>query len=169
LNEFAPPRQLDRSASSSHMSSSGEIGIAIPLNVWQDPQGDVVLLHSREHCIIFFGCWSDDATPADYIGKLTFQRAWAVRGVRVEWHGYHIASNNYRSSILSIENSRWLSQLTEQRRHLYPNWGARNAGEYLHYVVSGHDNYYEIIAMGFEETTVSLADAGELAYLIDQA
>ena len=152
-----------------YMSSSGEIAIAIPLNVWQDPQGDVVLRHSREHCVIFFGCWSDVGTPAAYVGQVTFQHAWAVRGVRVEWHGYDIASTNSRSSILSIENSGWLSQLTEQRRKLYPNWNVRNADEYLHYVVSGHDNYYEIIATGFEETTVSLADAGELAYLIDQA
>ena len=150
------------------MSSSPEIGIAIPLNVWQDPQGNVVLRYSREECLIYFGCWTDAGSPADYLGQLTFHHAWAVRGLRLEWHGYEIAEHKYHSSILSIQNSKWLSQLTEQRLHAYPNWKRWDTREYLHYVVSGHDNYYELIATGFEESIVSQAHAGELAYLIDQ-
>jgi hypothetical protein len=172
LNEITPPGQLNHSASIrsvSNMSSSSEIGIAIPLNVWQDPQGNVVLRYSREECVIYFGCWTDAGIPADYIGQVTFHNAWAVRGLCLEWHGYKIAETHYHSSILSVENSKWLSQLSEQRLTLYPNWKQWDTREYLHYVVSGHDNYYDVVATGFEESIVPESEAGELAALIHEA
>ena len=58
--------------------------------------------------------------------------------------------------------------MTEKRLAAHPSWKPRGA-EYLHYVVSGHDNYYDIIATGFEETIVREAEAGELAVLIHEA
>jgi tryptophan synthase beta subunit len=35
------------------MSSAREIAIGIPLNLWQDPQGDVVLYYSREEGLMY--------------------------------------------------------------------------------------------------------------------
>ncbi len=30
----------------------------IPLEFWQDPQGDVILTFSEHECSVYFGCWS---------------------------------------------------------------------------------------------------------------
>ena len=88
----------------------------IPLKVWQDPQGDVVLLHySRTECFIYFGCWINDAEPADYLCKLTFHSASAVRCLRFEYTPYLNREFKYRSSILIIENSQWLEQVNQQQ------------------------------------------------------
>jgi hypothetical protein len=47
------------------MFSKSEIAVPISLNVWQDPQGNVVLHHSREDCNVFFGCWTEASEPAN--------------------------------------------------------------------------------------------------------
>ena len=151
------------------MFSKPELAVAIPLKAWQDPQGNVVLRYSREECLIYFGCWTEAGEPADYLGQLSFDHAWAVRGMRLEWHSYKIKEHKFHSSILAIENSRWLQQVTEQRLKNYPRWKTWDTRQYLHYVVSGHDNFYEIIATAFEEKIVPENDAGELATLIHEA
>src|SRR2546430_1356272 len=98
-----------------------ELAVPIPLKVWQDPQGDVVLHNSREECKIYFGCWIDEADPADYICKLTFVHCWAVRGFLLENFPYEY-KEHLPSCIYEIENSDWLKKSTEQRSKLYPNW-----------------------------------------------
>lgn len=164
-----PNNALASTSLMSVMSRTDEIGIAIPLDAWQDPQGNVILRYSREEYLVYFGCWTDDASPADYICLLTFHNAWAVCGFRLEWHGYKIAEHKHHSEIFKIENSKWLSELTERRLAMYPNWKHWDAREYFHYVVSGHDNYYDIIATGFEESIIPESEAGELAVLIQEA
>jgi hypothetical protein len=62
-----------------------------------------------------------------------------------------------------------LHQVSAKRLQYYPEWKTWDTREYQHYVVQGHDNYYDIIASGFEETTLSESDAGELAHLIREA
>ena len=62
----------------------------------------------------------------------------------------------------------WLQQVSEQRAADYPNWQNWDAKEYFHYVVQGHDNYYEIIAAGFSEKQLPYEEAGELKRLVDE-
>jgi hypothetical protein len=151
------------------MSLFAEIAIAIPLKVWQDPQGNVVLRYSREECLLFFGCRTEAGDPADYLCQLKFHHAWAVRGLRLEYLPYRIKDHKYHSRILLVENSQWLRQVSQQRVENYPEWRTWDTREYLHYVVAGHDNYYDIIATGFDELIVPENEAGELATLIHEA
>ena len=134
--------------------------------MWQDPLGDVVLRYSLEECFIYFGCWISPGEPADYLGKLTFHDAWAVRGFHFEFLPYEVEELNYHSKILVVKDSQWLMQLSERRLSLYPEWKNWDKREYRHYVVSGHDNYYDIIATRFDEQIVPEGEAGEMARLI---
>jgi hypothetical protein len=142
--------------------------VPLPLKVWQDPQGDVVLYSSREGCNVSFGCWEAAGEPAEYICKLSFNHAWAVRGINSEYLPYEYEAN-HRSCIYKIEDSLWLKNETEQRSKSYPEWREWDSRLYHHYVVSGHDNYVEVIAASFEEQVMSRSEAGELARLIDEA
>jgi hypothetical protein len=103
------------------MSIAREIAIGIPLNLWQDPQGDVVLHYSREECLVYFGCWVEAGVPADYLGKLIFHNAWAVRGLCLEGSPYKTKEPLYRSSLLVVQDSKWLHEVSEQRLQYYPN------------------------------------------------
>ncbi len=145
-----------------------EIAVPVPLKVWQDPQGDVVLHSSHEGCTVYFGCWEVPGEPADYICKLTFNHAWAVRGVDSEYLPYEY-KEHHRSCIYEIEDSEWLKQNIEQRSKSYPEWKEWDNRTYHHYVVSGHDNYFEVVAASFEEQVVLRSEAGELARLCDEA
>lgn len=148
------------------MSKPRETAIQMPLSVWQDPQGDVVLRYSLEECHIYFGCWEAAGILAKYLCELTFHQAWAVRGVRLGGAPYKIGPPYLRSSILVVEASRWLEEVTALRLEYYPEWKSWDKREYLHYAVSGHDIYYDIIATGFDERIVAEADAGEFVRLI---
>lgn len=140
--------------------------ITVPLTVWPDPQGDVVLHYSRGECLIYFGCWLTSEEPANYVGKLIFHYAWAVRGACFEFLPYEIHEHNHPSNICTVENSKWLKEMCSQRLAYYPEWKNWDIREYSHYVISGHDNYYEIIAAGFDEQTVPQEIAGEFVRLI---
>jgi hypothetical protein len=151
------------------MSSTSEIAIPLPLEVWQDPQGNVVLHHSREGCSVYFGCWAEAGEPADYLCRLTFHHAWAVRGFNLECLPYRAQEHNYRSYIYRVEGSAWLEQVSEQRQACYPEWKRWDGREYLHYVVSGHDNYYDVIAAGYNAQIIPEGEAGEMVRLIREA
>lgn len=143
--------------------------IEIPLKVWQDPQGDVVLHYSRSNCFVYFGCWISAGEPADYICKLTFYNTSAVKCFKFEYTPYENREFKYHSKISIIENSQWLKRVSEQRLEYHPDGKMWKDKDRQHYVVSGHDNYYDIIASGFEEQIISQNDAGELKRLIDEA
>ena len=145
-----------------------QLAVPIPLKSWQDPQGDVVLHKSRASCTISFGCWEAAGEPSDYICQLSFSNAWAVRGINPEYLLYEYEAH-HRSCIYEIEGSAWLKQESEMRSKCYPRWREWDSRLYRHYVVRGHDNYFEIIAASFEERVVSRSEAGELARLIDEA
>ena len=149
------------------MAALSEQALPIPLKVWQDPQGDVVLHHSRSECCIYFGCWITNVEPANYLCRLSFHRAWAVRGTRWEFMPYKTVSH-LRSCIYEVENSHWLVELSVEYQKLYPE-SRREKTAFHHYVVKGHDNYVELIASGFDETIVPFDEAGELRRLIDEA
>jgi hypothetical protein len=150
------------------MTSLSEQAVAIPLKVWQDPQGDVVLHHDRRNCIVYFGCWTDAGEPADYLCKLTFSYAWAVRGYRWEYFPYNVLSDSH-SCIYEVENSGWLNEASSEYLKKYPEWQGQKTKSFHHYVVKGHDNYYEIIATGFDEMAVPYDEADGLRRLIDEA
>jgi len=151
------------------VSAQRQIALGIPLNVWQDPQGNVALRYDRGQCFVYFACWAEAGVPADYLCQLTFHHAWAVRGLRLEMLPYETKEPFYQSSIFVVEDSRWLREVSDQRLKNYPNWKTWDTRDYLHYVVQGHDNYYDIIASGFDETKLSETDAGDLAHLIAEA
>ena len=146
-----------------------EIAAPIPLQVWQDPQGDVVIKHSRSECAVYFGCWTNAGEPADYICELQFEHTWAVRGYCSEYLPYLVKQGLPRSSVYEIANSTWLRQASEQRLSDYPRWRDWDKKKYHHYVIHGHDNYYEILASGYSEKQISCDEAGELKRLIDDA
>src|SRR4029453_9845062 len=100
----------------------GEIAIPIPLQFRQDPQGDVVLTHSRSECAVYFGCWIDQGEPAEYICQLQFDRAWMVRGCRSEYLPYQVEQGLAPSGVYQIENSTWLPLACGQRLKNYPEW-----------------------------------------------
>lgn len=147
------------------MFAKSEIAVPISLGVWQDPQGDVVLHYSREDCEVFFGCWIEAGVPADYLCNLTFRHAWAVRGLSLEGFPYQV-KDHVRSCIYEVENSVWLKQVSEQRLEIYPRWKDWDERKYKHFVVWGHDNYFDIVATEFEERTIPKGEAGELVKLI---
>jgi hypothetical protein len=151
------------------MSKVRDTAIQIPLNVWQDPQGDVVARYSLEECHIYFGCWEAAGRPAKYCCELTFHDACAVRGVRLGGAPYKINPPYLRSSILMVEASQWLQEVIALQLEYYPESKSRDRSEYLHYAVSGHDIYYDIIATGFDERIVPEAEAGEFLRLIREA
>lgn len=71
-----------------------------------------------------------------------------------------------RSCIYEIENSKWRDEVFRQHSVYYPHWQKSNDRIYKHFVVSGHDNYYEILATRFEEHTIPERKAGDLIRLI---
>ena len=145
-----------------------EIAIAIPLKVWKDPQGDVILHYSCESCVIYFGCWITNIEPANYLCKLTFHRAWAVRGYLRE-EDYNVKEHDYRSYVYRVENSEWLHHEENRRSIASPDRKQWDTNTYNHYVVPGHDNHYDIIAADFTETTIPFESAGDLLRVIDGA
>ena len=146
----------------------GEIAKPIPLHVWQDPQGDVVLKHSLSECAVYYDCWTNAGEPADYICEPQFNHAWMVRGHCSEHLTYQVNQGSSRSDIYKIENSTWLRQASQRRATDYPNWRDWDEKEYCHFVVQGHDNYYEIIATGYSEKQIPYEEAGELKRLVDE-
>ncbi len=146
-----------------------EIAVPIPLQLWQDPQGDLVLKRWRSGCSVYFGCWIDAGEPADFICELSFDHTWAVRGYNSEYLPYRIGRGQTRSNIFEIEFSTWLKQASEQRERCYPNWRDWDKKDYHHYIVQGHDNYYEILAAGYTERQIPYDEAGELKRLVDEA
>ncbi len=89
----------------------------------------------------------------------------AVEVFTLEGLPYQIKEHR-RSCIYEIENSEWLKQVSEQRLRNYPEWKNWDKRKYRHFVVSGHDNYYDIIATDFEEQKIPEDEAGELVKLI---
>jgi hypothetical protein len=102
-----------------------------------------------------------------YICKLTFHYALAVRGLRLDDLPYEIKEHK-RFCIFEVENSVWLEQVRKQCLNRYPesNW---DEAKYRHFFISGHDNYYDIIATDFEEQKIPEDGAGELIKLIREA
>ena len=135
--------------------SSKEIAVAISLNIWQDPQGNPLLINSERSCEIFVGCWDEVGTPADYICRITFNFAWATRSYGIEYLPYEIKEHK-RSAIFEVTNSKWLKEASDYRLKCYPEWKNWDNKTYHHFVVQGHDEFVEILAESYNEETVLL-------------
>jgi hypothetical protein len=126
----------------------------VPLQYWPDPQGDVLLSYSGEECLLHYACWLAPGDPADFICRLSFQKAAVVRAFRREYVPYPIPENARRGYMLQILNSEFTKEHSAYRQRFYSHIPAdttlRN-----HYVFCGHDIYYEIFAAGFTETVIS--------------
>ena len=129
--------------------------IAIPLDFWQDPQGDVLLAYSERECSIYFPCWDADGNPANFIGHLLFEHAVGARSFPHEYLPYKIEPHKHHSYILRIPESSFVHEHIEYRKRCYPN---TRITDVKHYVVVGHDIYHEILADGFTASTIPVKD-----------
>jgi hypothetical protein len=128
--------------------------IAIPLEIWQDPQGDVILIYSEKECSAYFGCWKAAGEPADFIGRLSFDHAWGVRSYRREFMPYRLNPPHMRPSwIWRIPESELVKEHVLYRQQHYPESVARIPVP-NHFVVHGHDIYHEILADDFDVSTI---------------
>lgn len=145
----------------------------ISLEVWQDPQGEVVLHSSDRKTCIYFGCWDEKGDPAGYLAKIIFEHCCATKFVHSSYPPYEVTGERSRSAILNVFDSQWLRALVERKKELHPNLinpqEAYNGKLYKHFVVLGHDVYVDVIATGFRIEKIDRCCAGELVYLIDNA
>ena len=135
----------------------------VPLSCWQDPQGDLVLIYSERECSVFFGCWVRSGEPADYVGRLSFERAAAVRSYGREFIPYQLPASGVHSYILRVSDSDFLREQVAYRLQHYPQF----AGPPMqHFVVVGHDIYHEVLAASFTEATIPAADLTDERLLV---
>jgi hypothetical protein len=142
----------------------------IPLEFWQDPVNDVILIYSERQCSVYFACWSAAGEPADFIGHLAFEHASDVRSAWREHPPYRIPEHTHHSYILEIPDSDFVRQYVTFRNLRTPESPITMADR-RHFVVVGHDIYHEIVAVGFTATKIpnhEVTDA-TLRTLIDAA
>ncbi|MEO8379771.1 MAG: hypothetical protein ABI779_08925 [Acidobacteriota bacterium] len=120
--------------------------LAVPLPVWQDPQGNLRVTISERGATVVFDCWTDAGDEADYSGALEFVGVWAARVVRSEFVPYQIEEHEHHSYILRVVESSWIEELAAVRKATYTEWPRIDASAYQHYVVAGHDEYAEFVA-----------------------
>jgi hypothetical protein len=78
----------------------------IPLEFWKDPQSDVIVIFSERECSVYFSCWTSAGEPADFIGKLSFNGAAAVRSLDHEFNPYQY-EGSFRFPILIWSEIEW--------------------------------------------------------------
>lgn len=123
--------------------------LAVPLAVWQDPQGNLRVTISDGAAAVTFDCWNDAGEEADYVGTLIFDRVWAARVIRSEFIPYQIEQHPHHSYILRVVESSWIEELAATRKATYTEWPRSDALSYEHYVVAGHDEYAEFVARSY--------------------
>jgi len=131
--------------------------IIIPLEVWQDPQGDVILVYSEWECSVYFSCWTTSGEPADFICQLSFQYAFAVRSFARKYLPYRIPQPSGHSFILRVPDSDLVREHITYRLHHYSDSPPQHS-DLKHYVVVGGDIYHEILANGFTAATILKKD-----------
>lgn len=134
--------------------------VAIPLEFWQDPQGDVILVYSEHECSVYFACWMTAGVPAAFIGHLSFVHACGVRSFRREFSPYQV-SNPGKSEILRVADSELVREHMAYRQRHYSHLPPRSVVP-NHYVVRGHDICHEILADGFTCNRIPNHDVTDL-------
>lgn len=120
--------------------------VAVPLPIWQDPQGSLLLHVASDQAEVEFPCWTDAAEEADFTGAIVFEGVWATRTVGTEFSPFQVEPHNFHSSILRVEESAWIEELAAARKATYTDWPRADAANYSHYVVVGHSEYVEVVA-----------------------
>jgi hypothetical protein len=123
----------------------------VPLEFWQDPQSDVILIYGEWECSDYFRCWESAGVPANYIGHLSFDGTSAVRSFPREFTPYRPTEQGHRSYILRVQDSDLGRDYIDYRKLHYPQ---SHIKEKTHYVVLGHDIYHEILATTFTAATI---------------
>jgi hypothetical protein len=67
--------------------------IVVPLDFWQDPQSDAILVYSEHECLIYFAFWIAAGEAADFIGQLSFERSCGVRSYGREYLPYELPNH----------------------------------------------------------------------------
>jgi len=149
-----------------------EIANEIPLEVWQDPQGDVVLQISEHECFVYFGCWDENGEPADFLAKLTFDCKEA-KYIKSDFVPYKRNNLHNHSCIFIVENSLWLNNYIERKIKRNPlvknpekTWDDKSL---KHYIIQGHDIYVELISSGYILEKIPSQESGYFKYFIDNA
>jgi hypothetical protein len=70
--------------------------------------------------------------------------------------------NSSRSSIYEVIDSKWLKESSDRRLQCYPKWRILDEKIYHHFVVSGHDDYVEVLAESFTEEIIPIESAKEM-------
>ena len=143
----------------------------IPLEFWQDPQEDVILIYSERQCSVYFACWCAAGMPADFIGHLAFEHASDVRSSWREHPPYRIPQNErHHSYILEVPDSDWVREYVARRNLRAPEVPLQVSDRH-HFVVVGHDIFHEIIAASFTAVTIPNDQVADrpLRSLIDAA
>lgn len=130
--------------------------VAIPLEFWQDPQGDVILIYSEQECSVYFACWVTAGEPAPFIGQLSFGHASGLRSFHREFCPYQV-SNPGKSEILRVPDSELVREHLAYRQRHYSHLSTSLVAP-NHYVVRGHDIYHEILAVGFTSSRIPNQD-----------
>ncbi len=74
--------------------------------IWTDPQNDIILEKSRDYCYLYYNCWEDNQlADLGYIGKLTFENAWAIKSLDVEFYDTYPKDLEYKFSICKVKKS----------------------------------------------------------------
>jgi hypothetical protein len=131
--------------------------IVVPLDFWQDPQSDAILVYSEHECLIYFACWIAAGEAADFIGQLSFERSCRVRSYGREYLPYELPKHECHSWILQIPDSDFVREyLAYRKEHCADSLSKQTVPN--HYVVAGHDIYHEILASRFTASTISHRD-----------
>jgi hypothetical protein len=126
---------------------------SIPLEVWQDPQSDLILIFSLSECSVYFLCWESRGMLADYLGHLSFQGASLVRSFCRESSPYQ-AVERHRSNVLRVRDSDLARDCVEYQKSHYPHMPLETKSLKPLFVVTGHDIYHEILADSFTVTKI---------------
>lgn len=136
----------------------------IPLDVWQDPQGVVVLEWSDGYCRIYFECWLEAGVRAPYIAEVTFHRPLGIRGESSEFPPYPSSGDVGPSYLLEVTNSDWLADVRMRQERAYGDQAAALDSAFRHLVVVGHDNSVEVLCTGFDVRRIAPDEAHHVRF-----
>lgn len=127
----------------------------LALEVWQDPQGAVVLEWSDGYCRVYFECWEGAGVRAPYLAEVTFHHSLAVRGEVSEFPPYRTTGDAGPSYLLEVTDSDWLADLRARQKRAYGTRAVALKPDVRHLVIVGHDNHVEVLCTGYEVRRVS--------------
>jgi hypothetical protein len=136
----------------------------VPVELWQDPQGDVVLEWTARECRVYFECWVSPGVRAPYVGELTFREPLAIRGELSEFPPYQSSGDVGPSYLLEVAGSEWLAELRTRQRRAYGRRAAALNPDLRHLVVVGHDNNVEVLCTGFDVRRIPPDEAGHVRF-----